>query len=68
MEMQEIDVFIDANGEVKIEVRGVKGQSCLDITKDLEQMLGGQVQQREMTPESNENSQSTDDQQWLQGG
>lgn len=68
MEMQEIDVFIDASGDVKIEVRGVKGHSCLDLTKQLEIALGGDVQQREMTPEFQEQSQSIDDQQWLQGG
>lgn len=68
MELQEVDVFIDKNGEVRIEVRGVKGQSCLDITKDLEDALGGQIQHREMTPEAQEVAQSQQDRQRLQGG
>ena len=68
MEMQEIDVYIDKDGEVRIEVRGVKGQSCIQITKELEDALGGKIQNREMTPEAQETSQSNQDQQWLQGG
>lgn len=53
MELEEIDVFIDKSGQVRIEVRGVKGGQCLTVTKDLERALGGQVITREMTPESN---------------
>lgn len=68
MELQEIDVYIDRDGEVRIEVRGVKGNACLDITKELEAALGGKVDNREMTPEAQESSQSSQDQQWLQGG
>ena len=52
MEMQEIEVFIDKDGKVRIEVRGVKGQVCLDLTKELEEALGGVVEEREMTPEA----------------
>lgn len=52
MELQEIDVFIEKDGQVKIEVRGVKGTSCLDLTKDLEAVLGNQTIAREMTPEA----------------
>jgi len=52
MELQEIDVFIDKNGQVRIEVRGVKGKACLDLTKSLEDALGGQIESREMTPEA----------------
>lgn len=62
MEMQEIDVFIDKDGKVRIEVRGVKGKACLDITKALEAALGGQVEQREMTPEAGEETQNPLDQ------
>jgi hypothetical protein len=42
-------------------VRGVKGGSCLDITAALEQALGGQIAEREMTAESYETAQD-----WLQ--
>jgi hypothetical protein len=52
MELQEIEVLIDKNGEVKIHVRGVKGSDCLLLTQDLEAALGGQVVSRESTPEA----------------
>jgi hypothetical protein len=54
MELQEIDVFVGRDGEVKIEVRGVPGMSCLDLTKELEAILGGEVVSREMTVEAQE--------------
>ncbi len=54
MEVQEVEIFIDAKGEVKYEVRGVKGQKCLDITKDLEMDLGDEVVSREETSEMHE--------------
>jgi hypothetical protein len=69
MELQEIDVFIDKDGQVRIEVRGVKGMSCLDLTKALEQAPGGQVEAREMTAEAHEAVQEqVQDRQWLRGG
>ena len=49
MEIQEIEVIIDKNGEVKIQVHGVNGTTCLDLTADLEAALGGEVLSREMT-------------------
>lgn len=52
MELQEIDVFIEADGKVRIEVRGVKGGACLALTKELEEALGGEIESREMTPEA----------------
>ena len=52
MELQEVEVIIDEDGEVKIEVHGVKGTSCLDITADLEAALGGEVEAREMKPDA----------------
>ncbi|MEW6156172.1 MAG: DUF2997 domain-containing protein [Verrucomicrobiota bacterium] len=51
MELQEIDVFIEPNGEVRLEVRGVHGGGCLDLTKALEDALGGAIQHRELTSE-----------------
>jgi len=56
MELQEIDVFIEKNGQVRIEVHGVKGMSCLDLTKNLEDALGGQVEERELRPEAYESA------------
>lgn len=62
MEMQEIEIFIDKNGKVRVEVRGVKGKACLDITQALEAALGGQVESREMTPEADEQNPNQLDQ------
>ena len=54
MNIEEIEVFIDASGEVKYEVRGVKGKKCLDLTKELETDLGGNILLREETSEMHE--------------
>ena len=51
MNIEEIEVFIDDSGEVKYEVRGVRGKKCLDLTKDLEMDLGGKILLREETSE-----------------
>lgn len=68
MELQEIDVFIEKDGQLKIEVRGVKGTSCLDLTKDLEAVLGDRVIERKMTPEADEIGQEQVHQQLWQWG
>ena len=68
MELQEIDVFIEKDGQIKIEVRGVKGASCLDLTKDLEAVLGDRIAEREMTPEADEIGQEQVQQQQWQWG
>ena len=69
MGLEEIEVFIDKDGQMRIEVRGVKGMSCLDLTKDLEEALGGEVEEREMTPEAYETVQEqVQDYQRLQDG
>lgn len=52
VELHEIDVFIDKDGQVRLEVRGVKGAGCLEVTAPLEQVLGGHVESREMTSEA----------------
>ncbi len=38
---KEIEIVIDAKGEVTFQVKGIKGGSCLDETKFLEAALGG---------------------------
>jgi hypothetical protein len=38
---QDIEIVINAKGEVTFEVKGVKGGSCLAETKFLEAALGG---------------------------
>jgi hypothetical protein len=57
MDLQEIEVIIDKDGKVKLMVRGVKGLACLDLTRELEVVLGGQIEAREMTPEADETVQ-----------
>jgi hypothetical protein len=52
MNLQEIEVTIDQNGQVQVRVRGAKGDQCLDLTRGLEEALGGEVILREMTPEA----------------
>jgi len=41
--MEEIIITIEKNGATKLEVKGVKGQSCKALTKDFEQRLGKKV-------------------------
>ena len=68
MEIQEIEVFIDAEGQVEVKVHGVKGTSCLDVTRPLEAALGGAVELREMTHEAEETvSDEVQDRQRQQG-
>ena len=54
MELQEIDVFIEADGKVTVEIHGVKGKKCLGITKSMEELLGGDVIDRNFSDEFNE--------------
>lgn len=58
MDLQEIEVTINKNGQVEMRIRGVKGNACLEITKGLEAALGGEITLREMTPESLEQEQN----------
>lgn len=37
---EELEISISNTGEVTINVIGVKGKSCVDMTKDLEESLG----------------------------
>ncbi|MBE9202491.1 DUF2997 domain-containing protein [Synechocystis salina LEGE 06099] len=68
MELQEINVFIEKNGQVSLEVNGVKGMSCLDLTQELETMLGGEVIERELTGEAHQIVQEVEqEKQWQWG-
>lgn len=68
MDLEEIDVFIDKDGQVRVEVRGVKGQSCLSLTRELEKALGDQIAAREMTSEAHEIALDQAPDQQRQGG
>jgi len=50
-EIQEVEIVIGPDGRIQLEVRGVKGPACLDLTRDLERYLGGRVTRREPTAE-----------------
>lgn len=50
MSKQEMEITIGPDGEVKIEVIGVKGRSCVDVSEFLEEALGDVVE-REYTRE-----------------
>ncbi|HNS63325.1 MAG TPA: DUF2997 domain-containing protein [Anaerolineaceae bacterium] len=54
MDIQEIEITINKQGQVEVHVRGVKGKTCLELTRALEEALGGEVILREMTPEADE--------------
>ena len=59
MRKQDIEIVINEKGEVTFTVKGVKGGSCMDETKFLEQALGGDaaIQTQEKTSEFYEQSE-----------
>lgn len=57
MEIQEVEVFIAADGSVRLQVRGVQGGGCLSLTEGLESLLGGEIVRRELTPEADADDQ-----------
>ena len=57
MRKQDIEITISPTGEVSFTVKGVKGASCLDETKFLEDALGGGVLDRQKTSEFYEQSE-----------
>lgn len=48
-EVEEIELLIDPDGKTRIEVRGVSGPTCLDVTAELEAKLGTLVGERTRT-------------------
>lgn len=59
MEYQNVIIKIDKEGKVYIEVDGVKGKKCLQITKDVEKILGT-VEKRDLKPEFNDEPDDED--------
>ena len=57
MHKQDIEIVINAKGEVTFQVKGVKGGSCIDETKFLESALGGAVIDQQKTSEFYEGSE-----------
>lgn len=57
MRKQDIEITIAPDGKVSFTVKGVKGASCVDETRFLEEALGGGVLDREKTSEYYEQSE-----------
>jgi len=68
MRKQEIEISISPTGEVSFTVKGIKGASCIDETKFLEQALGGEVQVREPTQEYYEQGEGEGSRQYIGDG
>ena len=60
----ELEITIDADGNVQIKVIGGDGSSCVELTKELEEALG-LVDKRTLTEEYYE--QQTDQEQQIEG-
>ncbi len=60
MEMQELEITIDREGRVQVAVRGVAGEGCLGVTKNIENAVGT-VEKREYTGEYYEQPQEVSD-------
>lgn len=50
-EKKELEITISPDGEVQVRVKCVKGQSCVDETRFLEEALGDTIASRELTDE-----------------
>jgi hypothetical protein len=50
MEMQELEIIIGKDGKVQVAARGMKGEGCRALTKNIEDALGT-VEEREYTAE-----------------
>ncbi len=49
--MKQLNVTIDPKGKVKVEVEGVTGSSCTDLTKALLEELGGKQEDVQLKTE-----------------
>ena len=54
MDMQELEIQVDRDGNVTVHVKGVKGEECLALTNSIEDALG-RVTDRSLTHEHYEN-------------
>jgi hypothetical protein len=64
MEMKELEITIDKEGRVQVAVRGVKGEGCMGLTKNIENAVGT-VEEREYTAEYYEQPVSFSDHQYV---
>ena len=65
MEMQELEITIDKDGKVQVAVRGVHGEGCISLTKNIEEAVGT-VEKREYTAEYYEQPDQVSS--WQQNG
>jgi hypothetical protein len=49
MDMQELEITIDSEGQIQVKVNGAHGAGCLEMTKNLEN-AAGVVESREYLP------------------
>ncbi len=59
MEEETVNVIIHPDGRVELQVCGVKGEKCLEVTKAVEEVLGNKVQ-RQFTSEMYETESEID--------
>ncbi len=64
MDMQELEITIDKQGRVQVAVRGVHGEGCLAMTRNIENAVGT-VEVREYTPEYYEQPVTVSDHQYV---
>ncbi len=50
MSQAELQIVISPEGHIQIEVQGVQGNACMDLTRTLEEALGS-VEDRQYKPE-----------------
>lgn len=48
---KELEITISPTGEVSVQVKCIPGQSCVEETKFLENALGNQIKDRQLTSE-----------------
>lgn len=46
---RELEITISPSGEVQVQVKCVPGQACVEETKFLEEALGNQIKDRQLT-------------------
>ena len=46
---KELEITISPSGEVSVQVKCIPGQSCVEETKFLEEALGNQITDRQLT-------------------
>jgi hypothetical protein len=52
---KELEISISPSGEVSVQVKCVPGQACVEETKFLEEALGNEIKDRQLTSEYYQN-------------